>query len=64
MCKEILMKMNDSYKDSDVPLHPCLKLLANSEQPLSAQFRRRLITMEKICTFDVDKHDIDVCFLF
>jgi tRNA (guanine10-N2)-methyltransferase len=51
----------DQYKDSDVPLHPCLKLLANSEQVLSMRLRRRLITMEKILDFDPTIHaDITV----
>jgi tRNA (guanine10-N2)-methyltransferase len=54
------------YKDSDVPLHPCLKLLANSEQVLSMRLRRRLITMEKIMDFDPSIHTdvtvrINVC---
>eukprot|EP00012_Vannella_robusta_P006073 CAMPEP_0206200604 /NCGR_PEP_ID=MMETSP0166-20121206/10982_1 /ASSEMBLY_ACC=CAM_ASM_000260 /TAXON_ID=95228 /ORGANISM="Vannella robusta, Strain DIVA3 518/3/11/1/6" /LENGTH=192 /DNA_ID=CAMNT_0053618981 /DNA_START=209 /DNA_END=783 /DNA_ORIENTATION=- len=48
------------YKESDVPLHPCLKLLSNSEQHLAGKFRRRLITMEKTCTFDDNIHNIDM----
>lgn len=48
------------FKESDIPLHPCLILIANSEQPLTTQFRRRLITMEKICTFDELIHNIDM----
>ncbi|ELR14076.1 Hypothetical protein ACA1_366990 [Acanthamoeba castellanii str. Neff] len=53
----------DQYKDSDVPLHPCLKLLANSEQVLSMRLRRRLITMEKIMDFDPSIHsDITVTY--
>jgi tRNA (guanine10-N2)-methyltransferase len=53
----------DQYKDSDVPLHPCLKLLANSEQVLSMRLRRRLITMEKIMDFDPSIHsDVTVTY--
>ncbi|XP_071804745.1 tRNA (guanine(10)-N(2))-methyltransferase homolog [Asterias amurensis] len=35
------------YTEAQVPHHPCLKLIANSEQPLSSYMGRRLITMEK-----------------
>merc|ERR1711971_846510 len=31
----------------DLPRHPCLKVIANSEQRCQDIFRRRLITMEK-----------------
>jgi len=46
----------DQYKDSDVPSHPCLKLLSNSEQVLSLRLRRRLITMEKVLQFHPSLH--------
>ena len=35
------------YCDEMVPLHPCLKMISNSEQTLSSHTSRRLITMEK-----------------
>ncbi|XP_038051351.1 tRNA (guanine(10)-N2)-methyltransferase homolog [Patiria miniata] len=35
------------YTEDQVPRHPCLSLVANSEQPLSTTIGRRLITMEK-----------------
>ncbi|CAL8248226.1 unnamed protein product [Lota lota] len=35
------------YRDEMVPLHPCLKMISNSEQTLSSHTSRRLITMEK-----------------
>ncbi|KAJ2797326.1 hypothetical protein H4R21_004363 [Coemansia helicoidea] len=37
----------DEYEPEDVPGHPALRLVANSEQPFGA-WSRRLITMEKI----------------
>lgn len=37
-----------SYSDEFLPSHPCLRLVANSEQGLSRHVSRRLITMEKI----------------
>lgn len=36
------------YSEEMVPLHPCLRLISNSEQTLSSHTSRRLITMEKI----------------
>lgn len=37
-----------SYSEALIPSHPCLKLVANSEQCLSRHVSRRLITMEKV----------------
>ena len=52
------------YEESHVPSHPALVVVANSEQYLTYQFRRRLITMIKVehCTPDMtafvpDVHD-------
>ena len=36
------------YKEEEIPRHPALRLIANSEQVLSTKFSRRLITMEKV----------------
>lgn len=41
------------YIDDNVPEHPCLKLIANSEQVLSTKIGRRLITMEKVTEYQV-----------
>lgn len=46
----------NEYKDSDLPQHPCFKIAANSEQPLSSKWRRRLITMEKVVSYDETAH--------
>ncbi len=39
------------YREEEVPQHPALQLVANSEQVLSTKFSRRLITMEKVAPF-------------
>ncbi|XP_030758341.1 tRNA (guanine(10)-N2)-methyltransferase homolog [Sitophilus oryzae] len=38
----------EDYTERCLPQHPCLKLVANSEQPLSKVTSRRLLTYEKI----------------
>lgn len=40
------------FQPSDLPTHPCFKLVANSEQRLTYYFSRRLITMEKTAEYD------------
>ncbi|OMJ10847.1 tRNA (guanine(10)-N2)-methyltransferase [Smittium culicis] len=45
-----LPTVTDEYKDSDIPAHPSLTLIANSEQNFGS-WSRRLITMEKIAEF-------------
>ncbi|XP_059612060.1 tRNA (guanine(10)-N2)-methyltransferase homolog [Phlebotomus argentipes] len=40
--------IRDEYTDSVLPSHPCMALLANSEQILSKFSARRLLTFEKI----------------
>ncbi len=36
------------YREEEIPQHPSLRLVANSEQVLNARYSRRLITMEKV----------------
>lgn len=38
----------NDYNDNMIPMHPCLKLVANSEQDISAITSRRLLTYEKL----------------
>ncbi|XP_014781948.1 tRNA (guanine(10)-N2)-methyltransferase homolog [Octopus bimaculoides] len=45
------------YQDENVPIHPNLELVANSEQPLSTKVGRRLITMEKIKSYQENSED-------
>ncbi|XP_022826153.1 tRNA (guanine(10)-N2)-methyltransferase homolog [Spodoptera litura] len=40
--------VREEYQESQLPSHPCLKLVANSEQVLSKLAARRLLTYEKI----------------
>jgi len=43
------------YTIDSVPVHPCLVLVANSEQLIAFPFSRRLITMEKTAVYDDEK---------
>ncbi|KAI7826635.1 S-adenosyl-L-methionine-dependent methyltransferase [Kickxella alabastrina] len=43
----------DEYDPKDLPVHPALSLVANSEQPFGG-WSRRLITMEKVREFSAD----------
>ncbi|XP_026330319.1 tRNA (guanine(10)-N2)-methyltransferase homolog isoform X2 [Hyposmocoma kahamanoa] len=40
--------VREEYKEEHLPSHPCLRLIANSEQVLSKLTARRLLTYEKI----------------
>jgi hypothetical protein len=40
----------EAYDDSEVPQHPALSLVANTEQVLNSRYSRRLITMRKART--------------
>jgi hypothetical protein len=51
-----LPTLNEQYKPSDVPQHPCLRLVANSKQPVSLRFSRHLITMQKEVEYDPNVH--------
>jgi hypothetical protein len=43
------------YTDAELPVHPCLRVVSNSEQKLSGLLSRRLVTMEKVCEYDWSK---------
>ncbi|KAG2174806.1 hypothetical protein INT43_005868, partial [Umbelopsis isabellina] len=45
----------DEYSNDDVPQHPCMKLISNSEQNFGA-WSRRLITMQKISEVHKGEH--------
>ncbi len=44
--------LQEVYTPEEVPGHPVLRLVANSEQVLSQRYSRRLITMEKVARYD------------
>lgn len=46
----------EDYCEEGLPQHPCLKLVANSEQILGKCTSRRLLTYEKFC----EPHDVDL----
>ncbi|XP_055376506.1 tRNA (guanine(10)-N2)-methyltransferase homolog isoform X2 [Condylostylus longicornis] len=48
----------DDYSNEAIPQHPCLKLVANSEQRLCGQTSRRLLTYTKVRNID----DYDTTF--
>ncbi|KAJ3336280.1 hypothetical protein HDU91_001832 [Kappamyces sp. JEL0680] len=49
-----LPTVNDYYQPQDIPTHPALRLVANSEQNFG-KWSRRLITMEKITNDNTDE---------
>ncbi|OZJ04374.1 hypothetical protein BZG36_03199 [Bifiguratus adelaidae] len=51
-----LPTVTEEYRDEDVPTHPAMRLVANSEQNFGP-WARRLITMEKIAPYPTDKTD-------
>ena len=42
-----------SYVEDNIPQHPCMQLVANSEQSFNQKVARRLITMEKTKDYQV-----------
>lgn len=44
------------YKESDLPRHPCLRMVSNSLQQLNLRWGRRLITMEKCSEYVPETH--------
>ena len=42
-----------NYEDDLLPRHPCLKVIANSEDFISMNVSRRLITMEKVAEYQL-----------
>lgn len=46
----------EDYNEDGLPKHPCLELVANSEQILNTHTSRRLLTYEKLVEFNEDVH--------
>ena len=44
--------LSRDFREEELPSHPCLRVVANSEQRLSQFWSRRLITMEKVHPYD------------
>jgi hypothetical protein len=42
----------ETYREDELPEHPALELVANSEQALTGRYSRRLLTMVKVTAFD------------
>lgn len=47
-----LLPTTFEFCEEDLPQHPCLRVIANSEDKLTGTLSRRLITMEKFCEYD------------
>ncbi|OQS00641.1 tRNA guanosine-2'-O-methyltransferase [Thraustotheca clavata] len=43
-----LLPTTYDYTDDDLPVHPLLRVIANSEEKLTTKYARRLITMERV----------------
>eukprot|EP00850_Spirogloea_muscicola_P008336 SM000044S15983 [mRNA] locus=s44:346557:354690:- [translate_table: standard] len=43
-----------SYRDDELPTHPCFTLVANCEQVLTQRWSRRLLTMEKCAPYSLE----------
>ncbi|XP_078256297.1 tRNA (guanine(10)-N(2))-methyltransferase TRMT11 isoform X1 [Rhinoraja longicauda] len=50
--KGIIKSAEEYYTEDVIPQHPCLKLISNCEQTLTAHTSRQLITMEKVKEFE------------
>lgn len=50
-----------SHSEKEVPEHPCLELISNSEDKLTLLISRRLITMKKIKEYDQTKKNEYQC---
>ena len=41
------------HKEKEVPEHPCLEFISNSEEKLQTNVSRRLITMHKVKEYEI-----------
>ena len=56
-----LLPCTSDFILAELPVHPCLRLVANSEERLTIHLSRRLITMEKCETYDTTKTRCVLC---
>ena len=45
------------HGEKDIPEHPCLELVSNSEEKLQTHVSRRLVTMKKTAEYDEKKEE-------
>lgn len=55
----MFLNFREDYTEKCLPTHPCLRLIANSEQPLSKVTSRRLLTYEKFKHPSIDELKLD-----
>lgn len=51
----IIPSMQNFYPESDLPRHPCLRIVHICYQPLSLELGRRMVAMEKIAEYNVEE---------
>ena len=51
------MDFHTSHTAEEVPCHPCLEYVANSEDKLTLLISRRLITMKKVRKYEPEKKE-------
>ena len=49
--------LENSHTEEEVPCHPCLELVANSEDKLTLLISRRLITMKKVKEYERERKE-------
>ena len=42
------------YSEDELPTHPAMATVANSEQVLQCRYSRRLVVMDKVAGYDAD----------
>ena len=45
------------HGEKEVPEHPCLELVSNSEEKLQTHVSRRLVTMKKTAEYEENKEE-------
>lgn len=53
----IIPSMADFEPETDLPVHPCLRLIYCCYQPLHIQYGRRVVVMKKIENYDESQQD-------
>ena len=53
----IIPSMKDFDPETDLPRHPCLKIVHICYQPLTLEYGRRLVSMEKISDYKVEDRE-------
>ena len=52
------------HKEKEVPEHPCLEFISNSEEKLQTNVSRRLITMRKVKEYEIGYYNTSIGFIY